>query len=42
MSKLKRKQYEKLLEPLQVELARMAQWLQHEGRRLVVVVELSV
>ena len=39
MSKLKRKHYEKLLEPLQVELARMAQWVQHEGKRLVVVFE---
>ena len=39
MSELKRKQYEKLLEPLQVELARMAQWVQHEGKRLVVVFE---
>lgn len=39
MSKLKRKAYEKLLEPLQVELARMAQWVQHEGKRLVVVFE---
>ena len=39
MSKLKRKQYEKLLEPLQVELAHMAQWVQHEGKRVVVVFE---
>jgi polyphosphate kinase 2 (PPK2 family) len=39
VSKLKRKAYEKLLEPLQVELARMAQWVQHEGKRLVVVFE---
>ena len=39
MSKLKRKQYEKLLELLQVELARMAQWVRHEGKRLVVVFE---
>ena len=39
MSKLKRKEYDKLLEPLQIELARMAQWVQHEGKRLVVVFE---
>ena len=39
MSKLKRKEYEKLLEPLQVELARMAQWVQHAGKRVVVVFE---
>ena len=39
MSKLKRKQYEALLEPMQVELANAARWLQHTGRRLVVVFE---
>jgi polyphosphate kinase 2 len=39
VSKLKRKQYEKLLEPMQLELARMAQWVQHAGKRLVVVFE---
>lgn len=39
MKKLKRKEYEKLLEPLQIELARMAQWVRHEGKRLVVVFE---
>ena len=39
MSKLKRKHYEKLLAPMQLELARMAQWVQHEGKRLVVVFE---
>jgi polyphosphate kinase 2 len=39
VSKLKRKQYEKLLEPMQLELARMAQWVQHAGTRLVVVFE---
>jgi len=39
MSKLKRKEYGKLLESTQVELARMAQWVQHEGKRLVVVFE---
>lgn len=39
MSKLKRKDYEALLEPMQVELANATRWLQHTGRRLVVVVE---
>ena len=39
MSKLKRKHYEKLLEPLQLDLARMAQWVRHEAKRLVVVFE---
>ena len=39
MSKLKRKEYEALLEPMQVELANAARWLQHTGRRLVVLVE---
>jgi polyphosphate kinase 2 len=39
MKKLKRKEYEKLLEPMQLELARMAQWVQHEGQRLVVLFE---
>nr|WP_295377841.1 polyphosphate kinase 2 [Pseudoxanthomonas sp.] len=39
MSQLKRKQYEALLEPMQVELANAARWLQHSGRRLVVLFE---
>jgi len=39
VSKLKRKHYEKLLAPMQLELARMAQWVQHEGKRVVVVFE---
>jgi len=39
MSKLKRKEYAKQLEPMQVELARAAQWLQREGKRLVVLFE---
>ena len=39
MSKLKRKHYEKLLAPMQLELARMAQWVQHESTRVVVVFE---
>lgn len=39
MKKLKRKEYEKLLEPLQLELVGMSRWLQHSGKRIVVVVE---
>ena len=39
MSKLKRKQYEALLQPLQTELANMARWVQHTGQRVVVVFE---
>ena len=39
MKKLKRKDYEALLAPMQVELANAARWLQHAGKRLVVVVE---
>jgi polyphosphate kinase len=36
---LDRKSYADRLEPLQLELNRMARWLQHTGKRLVVVVE---
>lgn len=39
MSKLKRKDYEALLQPLQTELANMARWVQHTGQRVVVVFE---
>jgi polyphosphate kinase 2 len=39
MKKLKRKEYEKLLEPMQVELAAMARWLAKSGQRIVVVLE---
>ena len=39
MSKLKREEYEPLLEPLQVELARMAQWAQAKGQRILVLFE---
>ncbi|WP_242113076.1 polyphosphate kinase 2 [Luteimonas aquatica] len=39
MKKLKRKEYEELLEPLQKRLAAMARWLAHSGRRVVVVFE---
>ncbi|MGH8077249.1 MAG: polyphosphate kinase 2 [Lysobacter sp.] len=39
MSKLQRKDYETLLEPLQRELVAMARWLRHSGKRLVVLLE---
>ena len=39
MSKLKRKEYEAELVLLQVELNAMARWLQHTGKRLVVLFE---
>ena len=39
MSKLKRKEYLKELEPLQVELVSMARWLQFTGKRVVVIIE---
>ena len=39
MSKLQRKDYEALLEPMQVELAAAARWLQHAGKRLMVLFE---
>ena len=39
MSKLKRKEYLAALEPLQVELVAMSRWLQHTGKRLLVVIE---
>jgi len=39
MSKLKRKDYEALLEPMQKELVAMARWLRHTGKRLVVLFE---
>lgn len=39
MKNLKRKEYEKLLEPLQLELVAMSRWLQHTGKRVVVLVE---
>jgi len=39
MSKLKRKEYLKALEPLQVELNRLQRWLSHTGKRMVVVFE---
>ncbi len=39
MGKLKRKDYEPLLEPMQVKLARMAQWAQATGQRILVLFE---
>lgn len=39
MPKLKRKDYEKLLEPMQLELVAMARWARHTGQRIVVVLE---
>jgi polyphosphate kinase len=39
MSKLKRKPYEKLLEPMQEELTAMARWVAATGQRLVVLFE---
>jgi polyphosphate kinase 2 len=36
---VKRKQYEEHLEALQIELNNLARWLQHTGRRMVVVLE---
>ncbi|WPU56679.1 polyphosphate kinase 2 [Stenotrophomonas acidaminiphila] len=39
MDKLKRKQYEQLLEPMQLELTAMARWVQHSGQRLLVLFE---
>ena len=39
MAKLKRKEYEARLEPLQIELVEMARWLSDTGKRLVVLFE---
>jgi polyphosphate kinase 2 len=39
MKKLKRKDYEQQLEPMQEQLAAMARWLQHGGKRLLVLFE---
>jgi polyphosphate kinase len=39
VSKLKRKDYEALLQPLQSELVQMARWVQHSGQRVLVLVE---
>ena len=39
MAKLKRKDYDELLLPLQLELTAMARWVQHSGQRLLVLFE---
>jgi polyphosphate kinase len=39
MSKLKRKEYEELLEPMQGELAQMASWASQSGQRILVIIE---
>ena len=36
---MKKKEYESLIEPLQIELTRMARWLQATGHRVLVLVE---
>ena len=36
---MKRKKYEELLEPLQLELNNLARWLSQGGRRIVIVFE---
>ena len=36
---MKRKKYESALEPLQVEIDNVARWLQHTGKRMVVLLE---
>ncbi|QDH70722.1 polyphosphate kinase 2 [Marilutibacter alkalisoli] len=38
-SKLKKKEYEKAVESLQLELASVVRWLQHTGKRLLVILE---
>ena len=39
MKGIKRKDYEAALEPMQVELAAMSRWLEHTGKRLLVLFE---
>ncbi|MFC3715058.1 polyphosphate kinase 2 [Luteimonas soli] len=39
MKKLKRKHYEKQLEPMQRELVALARWLAHSGKRVLVLLE---
>ena len=39
MKSIKRKEYEAALEPMQVELAAMARWLEHTGKRLLILFE---
>ncbi len=37
--KLKRKEYDELLEPLQVELVKLQEWVKHTGAKIIVVFE---
>ena len=37
--KMKKKDYEDLLEPMELELNNVARWLQHTGKRVVVLFE---
>ncbi len=39
MAKLKKKDYEARLEPLQVELNQLSHWLKHTGKRMLVILE---
>ncbi|WP_367345158.1 polyphosphate kinase 2 [Stenotrophomonas bentonitica] len=39
MGKLKRKAYQELLEPMQLEITTMARWVQHTGQRVLVLFE---
>ena len=39
MAKLKRKQYEKLIEPMQAELVAMARWVANTGQRICILFE---
>ncbi len=39
MGQMKKKEYSKHLEPLQIELSEMQRWVQHSGQRIVVVFE---
>jgi polyphosphate kinase 2 len=39
VDKLKKKEYENLLEPMQVELNNLARWLKHTGTRMLVLIE---
>ena len=39
MQQMKKKDYEDLLEPMQLELNNVARWLQHTGKRIVVLFE---
>ena len=39
MKKLKNGDYKDLLEPMELELNNVARWLQHTGKRMVVIFE---